>query len=183
MKTCSGYSEVLQWGISMSIHNKCLEQHCNKIYVLNCRAKLLIILFPHAHPLFEKENEYITWCFWRRFLSCSIFCFFSSISVDLASRNVCLLLRLYALKLRAVSKVVSLLMQATTSLRNYVKEMCNYLFAHVIIHHKKHRQIICNKCSYFVLRFYGPVNPMGSCRARSVYLTTHLLGRLSPLSG
>ena len=34
-----------------------------------------------------------------------------------------------------------------------------------------------------VLRFYGPVNPMGSCRARSVYLTTRLLGRLSPLSG
>ena len=34
----------------------------------------------------------------------------------------------------------------------------------------------------FVLRFYGPVNPMGSCRAWSVYLTTHLLGRLSPLS-
>ena len=35
----------------------------------------------------------------------------------------------------------------------------------------------------FVLRFYGPVNPMGSCQARSVYLTTPLLGRLSPLSG
>ena len=35
----------------------------------------------------------------------------------------------------------------------------------------------------FVLRLYGPVNPMGSCRARSVYLTTRLLGRLSPLSG
>ena len=35
----------------------------------------------------------------------------------------------------------------------------------------------------FVLRFYGPVNPVGSCRARSVYLTTHLLGRLSPLCG
>ena len=34
----------------------------------------------------------------------------------------------------------------------------------------------------FVLRFYSPVNPMGSCRAWSVYLTTHLLGRLSPLS-
>ena len=34
----------------------------------------------------------------------------------------------------------------------------------------------------FVLRFYGPVNPMGSCRAWSVYLTTRLLGRLS-LSG
>ena len=35
----------------------------------------------------------------------------------------------------------------------------------------------------FVLRFYGPVNPVGSCRARSVYITTRLLGRLSPLSG
>ena len=34
-----------------------------------------------------------------------------------------------------------------------------------------------------VLRFYSPVNPMGSCRARSVYLTTHLLGRFSPLCG
>ena len=34
-----------------------------------------------------------------------------------------------------------------------------------------------------VLRFYGPVNPMGSCRARSVYLATRLLGRLNPLSG
>ena len=32
------------------------------------------------------------------------------------------------------------------------------------------------------LRFYGPVNPMGSCRARSVYLTKRLLDRLSPLS-
>ena len=30
--------------------------------------------------------------------------------------------------------------------------------------------------------FYGPVKPMGSCRALSVYLTTRLLGRLSPLS-
>ena len=30
----------------------------------------------------------------------------------------------------------------------------------------------------FVLRFYGPVNPMGSCRAQSVYLTTRLLGSL-----
>ena len=31
----------------------------------------------------------------------------------------------------------------------------------------------------FVLRFYGPVNPMGSCWARSVYLNTLLLGRLA----
>ena len=39
-----------------------------------------------------------------------------------------------------------------------------------------------NVGNLFVLRFYGPVNPMGSCRAQSVYLTTRLLGRLSPLS-
>ena len=38
-------------------------------------------------------------------------------------------------------------------------------------------------CVLFVLRFYGPVNPMGSCWAQWVYLTTCLLGRLSPLSG
>ena len=42
---------------------------------------------------------------------------------------------------------------------------------------------IPTKGHLFVLRFYGPVNPMGSCRARSIYLTTRLLGRLSPLSG
>ena len=41
---------------------------------------------------------------------------------------------------------------------------------------------ICSGSCLFVLRFYGQVNPMGSCRARSVYLTTLLLGRLSPLS-
>ena len=53
--------------------------------------------------------------------------------------------------------------------------------------HIKDRKIGLNALSLgvclFVLRFYGPVNPMGSCRARSVYLTTRLLGRLSPLSG
>ena len=42
---------------------------------------------------------------------------------------------------------------------------------------------VAELASDFVLRFYGPVNPVGSCRARSVYLTTHLLGRLSPLCG
>ena len=31
----------------------------------------------------------------------------------------------------------------------------------------------------FVLRFYSPFNPMGSCPAWSVYLTTCLLGRLT----
>ena len=35
----------------------------------------------------------------------------------------------------------------------------------------------------FVLRFHGPVNPIGSSLARSVWLTTLLLGRLSPLIG
>ena len=35
----------------------------------------------------------------------------------------------------------------------------------------------------FVLRFYGPVNPMGSCQAWSVYLTNLLMDRLSPLGG
>ena len=31
---------------------------------------------------------------------------------------------------------------------------------------------------FFVLRFYNPVNLVGSCSARSVYLTARLLGRL-----
>ena len=35
----------------------------------------------------------------------------------------------------------------------------------------------------FLLRFYCPVNPVGSCRAGSVYLTTLSLGKLSPLCG
>ena len=35
----------------------------------------------------------------------------------------------------------------------------------------------------FVLRFYSAVSPVGSCRAQSLYLTTYLLGRLSPPSG
>ena len=35
----------------------------------------------------------------------------------------------------------------------------------------------------FVLRFYSPVNPMGSCHAWSICLTILLLDRLSPLSG
>ena len=32
------------------------------------------------------------------------------------------------------------------------------------------------------LRFYCPVNPLGSCRTWSVYLTTLFLDRLNPLS-
>ena len=34
----------------------------------------------------------------------------------------------------------------------------------------------------FGLTFYGPVNQLGSCQALSVYVTTFLLGMLSPLS-
>ena len=30
---------------------------------------------------------------------------------------------------------------------------------------------------YVCMRFYGPVNPLGSCRVQSVYLTTFFLGR------
>ena len=37
--------------------------------------------------------------------------------------------------------------------------------------------------TFVCVEVYSSVNPMGSCRARSVYLTTLLLGRLSPLSG
>ena len=33
-------------------------------------------------------------------------------------------------------------------------------------------QTFLYKAQLFVLRFYGPVNPMGSCQARSVYVTT-----------
>ena len=60
---------------------------------------------------------------------------------------------------------------------------------HDIQFHDKIRKKSLNICflelleGLFVLRFYGPVNPMGSCRARPVYLTTRLLGRLCPLSG
>ena len=53
--------------------------------------------------------------------------------------------------------------------------------AHFFLH-LLHKQLL-SQSDTFVLRFYGLVNPMGSCRARSVYLSTPLLGRLSPLSG
>ena len=47
------------------------------------------------------------------------------------------------------------------------------------------QMVVFPQTCLFVLRFYDPVNPMRSCRARSVYmyLTTRLQGRLSPLSG
>ena len=63
-------------------------------------------------------------------------------------------------------------------------ELLNLIFFEKIyILKKKNKKEFKEFVCLFVLRFYGPVNPMGSCRARSVYLTTRLLGRLSPLSG
>ena len=47
----------------------------------------------------------------------------------------------------------------------------------------KHGQVAYLTEWFVSVEVYGPVNPMGSCRARSVYLATRLLGRLSPLSG
>ena len=38
-------------------------------------------------------------------------------------------------------------------------------------------------CLFVCVEVLRPSQPNGSCRARSVYLTTRLLGRLSPLSG
>ena len=35
----------------------------------------------------------------------------------------------------------------------------------------------------FIDGIHGPVNPLGSCRAPSVYLNTHFLGMLSNLRG
>ena len=52
-----------------------------------------------------------------------------------------------------------------------------------IRHCRKLMPVCSNTYCLFVLRFYGPVNPMGLCRTRSVYLTTLSLGKLSPLSG
>ena len=63
-----------------------------------------------------------------------------------------------------------------TQLRSYQAGQLTYS------HFSRADLVLLGVC-LFVLRFYGPVNPMGSCQARSVYLTTHLLGRLSPLSG
>ena len=37
--------------------------------------------------------------------------------------------------------------------------------------------------TWFVSRSYGPVNPIGSCQAQPVHLTSLLLGRLIPLCG
>ena len=61
--------------------------------------------------------------------------------------------------------------------------ICSSVSGERIVAHGPPVSYFSIKNCLFVLRFYGPVNPMGSCRARSVYLATRLLGRLSPLSG
>ena len=53
---------------------------------------------------------------------------------------------------------------------------------------KKEERKILSVCCQFNWQFvcvevFSPFNPTESCRARSVYLATCLLGRLSPLSG
>ena len=39
--------------------------------------------------------------------------------------------------------------------------------------------LLCGKAGLFVLRFYGPVNPMGSCQARSVLPNQTLTGQVT----
>ena len=69
------------------------------------------------------------------------------------------------------------------NIRFFLSENFHFLVVESSIYLNRHVFVMLyNKICLFVLRFYGPVNPMGSCRA-SIYLTTHLLGRLSPLSG
>ena len=60
----------------------------------------------------------------------------------------------------------------------YSIEIRTYNLLHCVI-----RIHLTSLLVFVCVEVYGPVNPMGSCRARSVYLTTRLLGRLSPLSG
>ena len=42
---------------------------------------------------------------------------------------------------------------------------------------------VCIEVLFVCVEVFSPVNPMGSCQARSVYLTTRLLGRFGPLGG
>ena len=81
--------------------------------------------------------------------------------------------------------LISRLMRALVSVLNKtVDQYLIFVDADTSEVHKLFQCFCTDAISFlFVLRFYGPVNPMGSCRAWSVYLTTRLLGRLSPLSG
>ena len=78
----------------------------------------------------------------------------------------------YTLKmLNKMTKIESEIREAIRCLTEQVRSCSEGMYVHVCMH----------PC-LFALRYYGPFNPMGSCRARSVYLTTLFLGRISPLS-
>ena len=83
--------------------------------------------------------------------------------------------------------IISILLQQDWWYFSYFSEN-TYIVPNVIVQtyllsEKPDKTLPKEQFDLFVLRFYGPVNPIGSCWARSVYLTTRLLGRLSPLSG
>ena len=68
------------------------------------------------------------------------------------------------------------------SLQAWKNLICNFLFFFSSCIYKDH--LLMNiRYMYRLFSFYGTINSLGPCRARSVYLTTLLLGRLSPLSG
>ena len=66
---------------------------------------------------------------------------------------------------------------------NNRKEILMYVYFGSIANDPKITYIFAVLFVFMLLRFYGPVNPVESYRARSIYLTTRLLGRLSPVSG
>ena len=82
------------------------------------------------------------------------------------------------------NRPVQIVMVEEATRHKWVAFFIEVLFRFYIMVFRPYDALFAHRISIlFVLRFHGPVNPMGSCRARSVYLTTHLLGRLSPLSG
>ena len=84
------------------------------------------------------------------------------------------------LQLFLIVLCVCSLLSRVIPFRIYLLLILSIFYIYDIHYYKMTRK---SKKVLVVLRFYGPVNPMGSCRARSVYLTTSLMGRLSPLSG
>ena len=56
---------------------------------------------------------------------------------------------------------------------------CHVQFHQQFFDFRYGRWVQCWFVCLFLLRFYGQVNPLGSCQVRSVYLTKLLLGRLS----
>ena len=86
-----------------------------------------------------------------------------------------ILTRTFALRLNKIIRRSEIYPATTSHVSPAVRDLhCSSVFRDMIS-----QKTVC----LFVLRFHGSVNPMESCRARSVYLTTRLLGRLSPQSG